>query len=92
MPISYDNAVAETARLTVVRPELDEQEQWAINERLAYIAIISTNNPMSASSILSPMTAKAAGQLLRLPVRSKKYLPQTEQSSWQMDVLFLLQM
>ena len=34
----YDDAVAETARLTVVRPELDEQEQWAINERLAYIA------------------------------------------------------
>ena len=90
--VGYDDAVAETARLTVVRPELDEQEQWAINERLAYIAIISTNNPMSASSILSPMTAKAAGQLLRLPVRSKKYLPQTEQSSWQMDVLFLLQM
>ena len=36
--VGYDDAVAETARLTVVRPELDEQEQWAINERLAYIA------------------------------------------------------
>ena len=36
--VGYDDAVAETARLTEVRPELDEQEQRAINERLAYIA------------------------------------------------------
>ena len=45
--------------------------------------IFTTNNPMSASSILSPMTAKAVGQLLKLPARSKKYLPQTEPSLWQ---------
>ena len=36
--VGYDDAVAETARLTEARPELDEQEQSAINERLAYIA------------------------------------------------------
>ena len=36
--VGYDDAVAETARLTESRPELDEQEQQAINERLAYIA------------------------------------------------------
>ena len=36
--VGYDDAVAETARLTETRPELDEQEQRAINERLAYIA------------------------------------------------------
>ena len=36
--VGYDAAVAETARLTESRPELDEQEQRAINERLAYIA------------------------------------------------------
>ena len=35
--VGYDDAVAETARLTEYRPELDEQEQRAINERLAYI-------------------------------------------------------
>ena len=34
--VGYDDAVAETARLTETRPELDEQEQRAINERLAY--------------------------------------------------------
>ena len=34
----YDDAVAETTRLTENRPELDEQEQRAINERLSYIA------------------------------------------------------
>ena len=36
--VGYDDAVAEIARLTESRPELDEQEQQAINERLAYIA------------------------------------------------------
>ena len=36
--VGYDDAVAETARLTETRPELDEQEQRAINERLADIA------------------------------------------------------
>ena len=36
--VGYDDAVAETARLTETRPELDEQEQRAINERLAFIA------------------------------------------------------
>ena len=36
--VGYDDAVAETARLTETRPELDEQEQRAINERLAHIA------------------------------------------------------
>ena len=36
--VGYDDAVAATARLTEPRPELDEQEQRAINERLAYIA------------------------------------------------------
>ena len=34
---TYDDAVAEPARLTESRPELDEQEQQAINECLAYI-------------------------------------------------------
>ena len=32
--VGYDDAVAETARLTEARPELDEQEQQAINERI----------------------------------------------------------
>ena len=36
--VGYDDAVAETARLTEARPELDGQEQKSINERLVYIA------------------------------------------------------
>ena len=36
--VSYDDAIAETARLTESHPELDEQEQRVINERPAYIA------------------------------------------------------
>ena len=43
--VGYDDAVAETARLTESRPELDEQEQRAINERLAYIANWNGNFP-----------------------------------------------
>ena len=35
--VGYDDVVAETTRLTEKRPELDEQEQRVINERLAYI-------------------------------------------------------
>jgi hypothetical protein len=35
--VGYDEAVAETARLTESRPELDEQEQRIINEQLAFI-------------------------------------------------------
>ena len=32
--VGYDDAVAETARLTESRPELDEQEQRELNARL----------------------------------------------------------
>jgi hypothetical protein len=35
--VGYDDAVAETARLTESRPELDEQEQRIINDQLAFI-------------------------------------------------------
>ena len=33
--VGYDDAVAETARLTETRPELDKQEQRIINKKFA---------------------------------------------------------
>ena len=61
--VGYDDAVAETASLTETRPELDEQKQRAINERLAYIADHIHNSRKFESNILSRMNTKAAGLL-----------------------------
>ena len=82
--VGYDDAVAETARLTESRPELDEQEQRVINERLAYIADHIHEQRKFVSNTLSRMNTNQEGQLLRFPARSKKYLLRTEQSLWQM--------
>ena len=68
--VGYDDAVAETARLAESRPELDEQEQRAINERLAYIAI-SMNKQKFTSNTLSRMNTNLAGQLWWFPAKSK---------------------
>ena len=70
--VGYDDAVAETVRLTEARPELDEQEQRAINERLPYIVDHIHEQRKFASNILSRMNTNPAGQLLRFPARSKK--------------------
>ena len=42
--VGYDDAVAETARLTEARPELDEQEQQAINERIGILIFLQFFN------------------------------------------------
>ena len=80
MPISYDNAVAETARLTVVRPELDEQEQWAINDRLAYIADHIHEQPEVRIKYFVPDEHKSGGAIVEVASKVKKYLLQTEPS------------
>ena len=50
----YDDAVAATARLTESRPELDEQEQRVINERLACITDHIHEPPRSLHQIFCP--------------------------------------
>ena len=82
--VGYDDAVAETARLTVVRPELDEQEQWAINERLAYIADYIHEQPEVRIKYFVPDGHKSGGAIIEFSGKVKKYLPQTEPSLWQM--------
>ena len=77
----YDDAVAETARLTEARPELDEQEQQAINKRLAYIADHIHEQPEVCIKYFVPDELKSGGAIVEASGKVKKYLPQTEPSS-----------
>ena len=70
--VGYDDAVAETARLTVVRPELDEQEQWAINERLAYIADHIHEQPEVRIKYFVPDERKSGGVIVVTSGKVKK--------------------
>ena len=70
--VGYDDAVAETARLTVVRPELDEQEQWAINERLAYISDHIHEQPEVRIKYFVPDEHKSGGAIVEASGKVKK--------------------
>ena len=70
--VGYDDAVAETARLTVVRPELDEQEQGAINERLAYIADHIHEQPEVRIQYFIPDDRKSGGSIVSISGKVKK--------------------
>ena len=64
--VGYDDAVAETARLTETRPELDEQEQRAINERLAYIADHIHEYPEVRIRYFVPDERKSGGAIVEV--------------------------
>ena len=64
--VGYDDAVAETARLTEARPELDEQEQRAINERLAYIADHIKEQPEVRIKYFVPDEHKSGGAIVEV--------------------------
>ena len=70
--VGYDDAVAERARLTVVRPELDEQEQWAINERLAYISDHIHEQPEVRIKYFVPDEHKSGGAIIEVSGKVKK--------------------
>ena len=70
--VGYDDAVAETARLTESRPELDEQEQRAINERLAYIADHIHEQPEVRIKYFVPDERKSGGAILEVDGTVKK--------------------
>ena len=61
-----------TARLTVVRPELDEQEQRAINERLAYIAGHIPEQPEIRIKYFFPDEHKSGGAIVVTSGKVKK--------------------
>ena len=73
--VGYDDAVAETARLTETRPELDEQEQRAINERLAYIAEHIHEQPEVFIRYFVPDERKSGGAIVEFSGKVKKVLP-----------------
>ena len=70
--VGYDDAVAETARLTENRPELDEQEQRAINERLAYIADHIKEQPEARIKYFVPDEHKSGGAIVEASGQVKK--------------------
>ena len=70
--VGYDDAVAETTRLTEVRPELDEQEQRAINERLAYIADHIKEQPEARIKYFVPDEHKSGGAIVEVSGKVKK--------------------
>ena len=67
-----DDAVAETARLTESRPELDEQEQQAINERLAYIVNHIHEQPEVRIKYFVPDEQKSGGAIIEVSGKVKK--------------------
>jgi hypothetical protein len=69
--VGYDDAVAETARITETRPELDEQEQQAINERLAYIADHIHEQPEVRIKYFVPDERKSGGAIVEVSGRVK---------------------
>ena len=70
--VGYDDAVAETARLTESRPELDEQEQRVINERLAYIADHIHEQPEVRIKYFVPDERKSGGAIVGISGKVKK--------------------
>ena len=70
--VGYDDAVAETARLTETRPELDEQEQRAINELLAYIAEHIHEQPDVRIKYFVPDEHKSGGAIVEASGKVKK--------------------
>ena len=56
--------MVETARLPENRPELDEQEQRAINERLAYIANHINEQPEVRIKYFLPDKRKSGGAIV----------------------------
>ena len=70
--VGYDDAVTETARLTEARPELDEQEQRAINERLAHIADHIHEQPEVRIKYFVPDEHKSGGAIVEVSGKVKK--------------------
>ena len=64
--VGYEEAVAETARLTESRPELDEQEQQVINERLTCIAARISEHPEVCIKYFVPDERKSGGAIVEV--------------------------
>ena len=70
--VGYDDAVAETARLTESRPELDEQEQWELNARLCELADHIQEHPEVRVRYFVPDERKSGGAIIEVCGEVKK--------------------
>ena len=72
--VGYDDAVAETARLTESRPELDEQEQRELNARLCELADHVQEHPEVRIRYFVPDVRKSGGAIVEICGTVKKLL------------------
>ena len=70
--VGYEDAVAETARLTETRPDLDEQEQQELNARLCELADHIQDHPDVRFTYFVPDDRKAGGAIIELCGEVKK--------------------
>lgn len=73
--VGYDDAVAETARLTEARPELDEQEQRELNARLCELADHIQEHPEVRVRYFVPDERKSGGAIVEICGTVKKLVP-----------------
>lgn len=70
--VGYDAAIAETARLTDFRIELEESAKAALNETLRLLAQAQKSNPEVTVTYFLPDERKSGGAYVRAKGRVKK--------------------
>ena len=75
--VGYDDAVAETARLTESRPDLDEQEQQALNARLCALADHIQEHPDVRIRYYVPDVLKSGGAIIEICDQAVKISAET---------------
>ncbi len=73
----YDDAVAETARITEKRRELGEEEQRALNEALQRLRQNIHAHPLVTARVFQPDIRKAGGAYITVTGRAR-YLDECE--------------
>ena len=75
--VGYDDAVAETARLTESRPDLDEQEQQALNAKLCTLADHIQDHPTVRIRYYVPDALKSGGAIIEICDQAVKISAET---------------
>ena len=75
--VGYDDAVAETARLTESRPDLDEQEQQALNAKLCALADHIQEHPDVRIRYYVPDALKSGGAIIEICGKAVKISAET---------------
>lgn len=70
--VGYEDAVAETSRLTEIRPDLDEQEQRELNAKLCDLAERIPDHPAVRFTYFVPDERKAGGAIIEVCGEVKK--------------------